>query len=184
MGGVDPLLRAHVAGEPLSIAHADLVAGLDERQIARVASLGRARVFRAKSSLCRAGERAESLLIVREGCANVTAPLLVLGESAPIRLESLGPGATIGWSALVPPCACAVDAVAVTVVVALAFGREALAQLIAEQPEIGLVLLRNAAGAFARRSVQLQALWLREMQREVDELGGRQGDVCDPHSSW
>jgi CRP-like cAMP-binding protein len=173
-----------VAGEPLSIAHADLVAGLDERQIARVGSLGRARVFRAKSTLCRAGERADSLLIVREGCAGVTAPLLVLGEPAPIRLESLGPGATIGWSALVPPCSCAVDAVAVTDVVAMAFRREALAQLIAEQPEIGLVLLHNAAAAFARRSARLQALWLREMQREVDDLGRRQGDPWAPHSSW
>ena len=171
-----------MATERLSIAHADLLAGLDERQIARVGALGRARVFRAKSLLCRAGELADSLLIVREGSVDVTAPLVVLGEPAPIRLESLGPGATIGWCAIVPPFSCAVDAVASTDVVALAFRRESLAKLIAEQPEIGVALLRNAAAAFARRNVRLQALWLREMQREVNALGGRQG-AWTPQSS-
>jgi CRP-like cAMP-binding protein len=164
-----------VASQRLSIAHADLLVGLDERQIARVGALGRTRFFRAKSALCRAGELAEWLLIVREGSVHVTAPLVVLGAPAQIRLESLGPGATIGWCAVAPPFSCAVDAVASTDVIALAFGRESLAKLINEQPEIGVVVLRNAAAAFARRNVRLQALWLREMQREVDALGRRQG---------
>jgi CRP-like cAMP-binding protein len=177
-------VSSDVAPAPLSIAHADLVAGLDERQIARVASLGRARLFRAKSMLCRAGEWADSLLILREGCADVTAPLIVLGETAPVRLESLGPGATVGWCALVPPYACAVDAAAATDVVALAFRWDALAELIAAQPEVGIVLVRNAAAALQRRSVRLQALWLMEMQRVVDEVARRQGGAWTLHSSW
>ena len=177
-------MSSAVAPEPLSIAHADLVAGLDERQIARVASLGRARIFRAKSMLCRAGEGADSLLILREGCVDVTAPLVILGETAPVRLESLGPGATVGWCALVPPYTFAVDAAAATDVVTLAFRRDALAELIADQPEVGLVLVRNAATALRRRNVRLQALWLMELQRVVDDVARRHGSAWTPHSSW
>jgi CRP-like cAMP-binding protein len=173
-----------VAPDPLSIAHADLVAGLDERQIARVASLGRARLFRAKFRLYHAGEPADSLLILRDGCADVTAPLVILGEPAPVRLESLGPGATIGWCALIPPHSCAADAVATKDVLALEFRRESLAELIAAQPEVGVVLLRNAAGAFARRNARLQALWLLEMQRIVDGAGRRHAGAWTPNSSW
>jgi CRP-like cAMP-binding protein len=173
-----------MASVSLSIAHADLVAGIDERQIARVASLGRVRLFRSDAPLSRAGEPADSLLVVREGRVNLTAPLVVMGESASVRLESLGPGATIDWCALVPPHAAAIDAVAATDVIALEFRREALAELIAAEPKIGMALLRNAAGALARRSVRLQALWLREMQRDVDELGERQGGAWTLRSSW
>jgi CRP-like cAMP-binding protein len=173
-----------VVPEPLSIAHADLVAGLDERQVARVGALGRTRLFRAKSFLCRAGERIDSLLIVREGNAEVMAPLVVLGQPTPIKVQSLGPGTTIGWCALIPPHTCPVDAVATSDVIALEFRRESLAELIAEQPPIGIVLLRNAAGAYARRNARLQALWLLEMQRVVDEVARRQGGAWTPHSSW
>lgn len=172
-----------MATEALSLANTDLLAGLDERQAADVASLGRVRVFRAGSLLCRVGQLADSVFVVREGRVDVTAPLLVMGAPTPVRLESLCPGATLGWCAFVPPHGFTVDAVAATSVVVLAFRREPLLQLIAKRPEIGLTLVANAASAFARRNVRLQALWLREMQRDVNHLGGREARAWTRHSS-
>ena len=78
----------------------------------------------------------------------------------------------------------AVDAAAATDVVTLAFRRDALAELIADQPEVGLVLVRNAATALRRRNVRLQALWLMELQRVVDDVARRHGSTWTPHSSW
>ena len=159
-----------MVGNTFSIAHTDLFAGLDDRESATVASLGEVRVWGAGSVLCRLGDLAESVFLLREGRVDVTAPLLVLGEPTPVRLESLGPGATLGWCALVPPHGFAIDAVAATPVVLLAFGRERLLELITRAPRIGLTLVSNLAHALARRNVQLQALWLREMQREVNQV--------------
>lgn len=172
-----------VATESLAMTHTDLLAGLDERRAAAVASLGRVRVFRAGSPLCRVGQPAETIHVIREGRVDVTAPLLVMGEPTPVRLESLGPGATLGWCALVPPHGFSFDAIAATSVVVLAFHREPLLQLIAERPEIGLRLVANAAGALARRNLRFQALWLREMQRDVNQLGGREARAWTPRSS-
>lgn len=159
-----------MTSDPLSLAHTDLFAGLDDRQSAAVASLGRVRASRAGLTLFRAGDRAESVLVLREGRVDVSAPLFVLGEPTPVRLESLGPGATLGLCGLVPPHRSPVSAVAATPVVLLAFHRESLLQLITAEPRTGLTLVGNVARALARRNVQLQALWLREMQRAVNEV--------------
>ncbi len=155
--------------DPFSITRTDLFAGLDDREAAAVASLGRVRVARAGSVLFRVGEVAESVLLVREGRVDATVPLLVLGEPTQVRLESLGPGDTLGWCALVPPHGFVMTATAATHVVSLAFGREALLRLMAADPRIGLTLVANLASALGRRNVQLQALWVRAMQREVNE---------------
>lgn len=167
----------------LVLTHTDLLAGLDDRSAAAVASLGKVRIFRAGAPLCGVGQPAEFVYLVREGRVDVTAPLLVMGEPTPVRLESLAPGATLGWCGLVPPHGFPVDAVAATPVVVLAFHRAALLQLMEARPEIGLKLMANAAAALARRNVRLQALWLREMQRDVNQLGGREADRWNPQSS-
>ena len=176
-------MRVSAATEALSLANTDLLAGLDDRRTAAVASLGRVRVFRAGAFLCRVGQLADSIFVVREGRVDVTAPLMVMGEPTPVRLESLGPGATLGWCAIVPPHGFVVDAVAATHTIVLAFRREPLLQLFAERPEIGLTLVANAASALGRRNVRLQALWLREMQRDVNHLGGREARAWTRHSS-
>lgn len=167
-----------------SIAQTELFVGLDDRQAATVASMGRVRTFRRGSLLCSVGDLAESVFVLREGRVDVTAPLLVLGEPTPVRLESLAPGATLGLCALVPPYGFTIDAVAATTVVVTGFRREPLLQLLAAQPAIGLTLIGNVASALARRSVRLQALWLREMQRDVNELGGKEGVAWTPRLSW
>ncbi len=154
---------------PFSIAQTDLFAGLDERESAAVASIGRVRVARAGSSLFRVGDVAESVYVVKEGRVDVTVPLVVSGEPREVRYESLGPGDTLGWPALIPPHGFAENARASTPVVLLAFGREQLLQLMAAQPRISLTLVANLARALGRRLVQTQALWVRQMQREVNE---------------
>lgn len=151
----------------LSLAHTELFAGLDPRGEATVAAMGRVRVFGRGLSLCRLGELAEEVLVIREGRVDVTAPLVIMGAPAPVRLESLGRGATLGACALLGHRGFTVDAEASTPVVALAFRREPLLELIASQPRIGLTLVANVASTLARRNAQLQALWLREMQRDV-----------------
>jgi hypothetical protein len=106
-----------------------------------------------------------------------------MGQPTPLRIASLGPGEALGWCALVPPHAFVVDAVAATSVITLAFNRERLKRLFEKRPEIGLRVTTNAASALALGSVRFLALWLREMQRDVNQFGGQEAFGWTPQSS-
>ena len=92
---------------------------------------------------------------------------MVLGESRDARLEIATPNATVGWSALSPPHVCTCSARAMTHTVLLAFSSDRLHALMDADPTIGCVLRSNVIGMLGGRLQQMQALWVRQVQREL-----------------
>jgi len=150
----------------------ELFAGLSEEQALRAGALGRERRAAAGEILFRLGDRADAFYVVRQGTVELTFPLQVMGKTKEARFQSLGPGRTLAWSALVPPHKLTMSARAATDVELLAFDRERLLELFAVEPAIGLQIMSNLARVVAARFHELLALWVREIQRNVSQNFG------------
>jgi CRP-like cAMP-binding protein len=147
----------------------ELLRGLGEVHRRAVAAVASERRAAAGETLLRAGDPADSLLIIRRGRVDLTFPLQVLGERREVRFQSLAAGGTLGWSALVSPNRLAMSARAATEVELVVLPRERLLAVLEAQPAIGHVLMSNLAGVVAASAQEVQALWVRELQREAPQ---------------
>jgi hypothetical protein len=78
-------------------------------------------------------------------------------------------GETLGWSGLIPPHRFTLKATAPVEGELLTFERRALLEHFAANPTIGYMVTRNVAAVIGHRLGVFQAMWLREMQRVVDQ---------------
>lgn len=147
----------------------ELFRGLGEAQGRTVAALASERRAAPGETIFRRGDRAEALLVIRRGRVDLTFPLQVLGELREVRFQSLEAGRALGWSALVPPHELTMSARATTEAELLVLPGAPLLALLASQPAIGQVVMANLAGVVAARFHELQALWVRELQRKVPQ---------------
>ncbi len=90
-------------------------------------------------------------------------------ERGPVTTLTVEPGDVYGWSALVPPHRATSTAVAIEPVVAAAFAGDRLRAVLADDPELALVLYPRVLEAVARRlaATRLQLLDLFG-QRDID----------------
>jgi CRP-like cAMP-binding protein len=149
------------------IDEAQLFAGLSEADCRAVGALAHRRTARGGEVLFRLGEPADEVYVVLRGRVELTFPLSVMGETKEIRFQSLEPGRTLAWSALVPPHRLTMSARTATDVELLAFPRARLLELFRERPAIGCAVLSNLCHAVADRFLEMSALWVREVQRNV-----------------
>lgn len=115
----------------------------------------------------RLGEDATSLFVVADGGVDLSFPLMIMGEMKEVRFQTLGVGQTLAWSALVPPHKLTMSARAAQTSVLLGFPREALQHAFTCDPALGLRVMSNLARVIGFRLHELQALWVREVQRNV-----------------
>lgn len=153
-----------------TVGSAELFAGLSEEDATCVAALAREVSVAAGTTLFRLGEPAQLLYVLRRGRVELTFPLVVMGEPRETRFQSLEPGKTLAWSALVPPHRLTLSARATTHSALLAFDREELQRLLEAHPSIGRVVMSNLAGVVATRLHEVMALWVREVQRNVSSV--------------
>lgn len=153
-----------------TVGSAELFAGLPEADATRVAALAREVTVAAGATLFRLGEQAQLLYVLRRGRVELTFPLMVMGEPRETRFQSLEPGKTLAWSALVPPHRLTLSARATTPTALFAFEREELQRLLEAHPAIGRVVMSNLAGVIATRLHEVMALWVREVQRNVSSV--------------
>ena len=99
-------------------------------------------------------------------------PISIGGVVKDITVEAVGPGKTVGWSALVRPFRFTLSARAAAPTEILAFGRLDLEQLFATDPAIERVVRTGISELMVSRLTMFQALWARELQRALDP--GRQ----------
>ncbi len=78
------------------------------------------------------------------------------------------PGQTVGWSALIPPHRFTLKAIAPLETEVIALSREVLREVFNSYPDIGYTVSLNLATVIGQRLQMFQAMWLREMQRNVD----------------
>lgn len=152
-----------------SLRDVELFAGLSDAERMAVASTAEERRLPAGEVIFRLGEKAEALHVILRGRVDLTFPLQILGETREIRFQSLDAGRTLAWSALVPPFRLTMSARATTEVELLSIPGERLRRLLAERPSVGRVVMGNLAAVVAARFHELQAIWVRELQRSVPQ---------------
>ncbi len=92
------------------VAEAGLFRGLTVEQKTLLAALGRTIDLGRGEYLCRLGEEARDVFIVRSGLVELVLPVDVARKQHPVVVDELSIGETIGWSALAPPCKYTLDA--------------------------------------------------------------------------
>lgn len=145
----------------------ELFAGLSEEGCRAVEGLAQRRSHAAGEVLFRAGDPADELYVIRRGRVELTFPLVVLGETRETRFQSLEPGRTLAWSALVPPHRMTMSARASTDVELLVLERARLLDELGRRPDVGHAVMGNLSRVVAARLHEVVALWVREVQRDV-----------------
>lgn len=148
---------------------AELFVGLSGEQRRAVAHLARETKAFPGQALFRLGGQANAFYVVQRGSVELTFPLVVMGEHKETRFQTLEPGRTLAWSALVAPHRLTMSARATTAVDLLEFDRARIEQLFRDDPDIGRVVMSNLACVVGARFHELLALWVREVQRNVSQ---------------
>lgn len=156
--------------EPLRAA--ELFDGLDTAKLARLNAIARKRTLESGDYLFLLGDSAQYVSLVVRGLVELCLPITIGGALKDITVEAVGPGKTVGWSALVRPFRFTLSARAAAPTEILAFGRLDLEQLFAADPAIERVVRMGISELMVGRLTMFQALWARELQRALDP--GRQ----------
>lgn len=149
------------------IIRSEIFSGCTVDDAAHLAVLARPRRIGAGVTIHKLGAPATDLYVVREGRVTLTFPLVILGVPKEVRFRALDAGRTFAWSALVTPHRMTMSAHADSDVTVEAFSRDDLLRLFGEHPSLGLIAMTNLARIVSERLVQTQALWARELQRNV-----------------
>ncbi len=125
-----------------------LLAGLPGQAVASVAGCAQNVSFNPGDLLLAEGDPADTLYLLRRGrvAIEVHSP-----GRGPIVIETVGPGAVVGWSWLVPPYRWHFDARAVDAVGAVAVDGACLREKAEADPELGYALMKRVATVLLER---------------------------------
>lgn len=138
----------------LLVAH-PFLAGMAPQRLGRLASWGTRSLFHTGARVFSEGGKAERFWLIRDG--QVALDIHVPGRGD-LLIETLGPGAVLGWSWLFPPYRWRYGATAVTQTLTVAFDAAAVRRACTEDPELGYELYRRFIAVVTDR---LQATRLR-----------------------
>ena len=147
----------------------DLLRGLSAEETARFLALGTPISLTAGQPLFRLGDDAAGAYLVVRGRIALTLPFHIRGAEEEVMVEEKAPGETVGWSGLVPPHRFTLNATAATASDLLSFSRESVADHFAAHPAVGQMVNQNLASIIGHRLHVFQTMWLREMQRVVEQ---------------
>lgn len=150
----------------------DLLAGLDDRDVAGVTALGRPIRLAAGEVLFRLGDEAANLYLIQSGQITLAMPMRIGGGEENVRIDERAAGQTVGWSTLIPPHRFTLTATAPVETELLAFPRRSLLEHFEGDPRVGYTVARNIAALVGERLQVFQAMWLREMQQIVNASHG------------
>jgi len=147
----------------------ELFNGLTPAEVDRVLALGTRMAVPSGTSLFRLGDPADRLYLTESGRIRLTLPMQVRGREKDILVEEKSPGQTVGWSALIPPYRFTLSANAPLDSVVVALPRVELQGHFATWPAVGYKVGFNLAIVVGHRLQTVQAMWLREMQRTIEQ---------------
>jgi CRP/FNR family cyclic AMP-dependent transcriptional regulator len=124
------------------------LAGLTDWQLERLARHGRRAVLPAGTTICRTGEWADRLWLIVTGEVAVREPA---ADGSAVTVETLGPGAVVGWSSMVPPYRSRFDATPGAHTLAVEFDGTALREMCERDPLMGYVVVRALLVVLADR---------------------------------
>lgn len=122
------------------VAAHPFLAGMDRAQLDQLAAWGTRSLLHAGARVFSEGGRAERFWLIREG--QVALDVHVPGRGDML-VETLGPGAVLGWSWLFPPYEWRFGATAVTQTLTVAFDAAAVRRACADDPKLASELYRR-----------------------------------------
>jgi len=131
------------------------LAGMDRPQLQRLASWGRRSSFHAGTRVFSEGGHADRFWLIREGQVALDTHIPGRGD---VVIETLGPGAVLGWSWLFPPYRWHFGATTVEPTLTVEMDGKSILRLCGEDPEIGYQLNRRFVQVVVER---LQATRIR-----------------------
>jgi len=147
----------------------ELLIGLSSAEVEQVIALGTRITVPSGGALFKLGDPADRIFLVERGRIQLTLPMQVRGREEEILVEEKSPGQTVGWSALIPPHRFTLSARAPLTTEATALPRERLQQYLEGSPRTAYKISSNLALVIGRRLQLLQTMWLREMQRTIEQ---------------
>lgn len=148
----------------------ELLKGLSPAEVDQVLALGARIKVPNGGSLFRLGDPADRLFLTERGRIRLTLPMLVRNREEDILIEEKSPGEMVGWSAMVPPYRFTLSATAPLESEVIALPRESLCAYCERSPAVGYKIGLNLAILVGQRLQLVQAMWLREMQRTVEQM--------------
>ena len=146
-----------------------LLDGLSPEETDAVLAVGTPMTVPSGGSLFRLGDSADHIFLIERGRIRLSFPMVVRGKEENVFFEEMTPGDTVGWSAMVPPYRFTLSASAPLETAAIALPRGELNAVCARLPEVGRKLGMNLVKLVGQRLQLVQAMWMREMQRAVEQ---------------
>ena len=159
-------------GEDLSLRQSPIFEDIPADDIENLWARGRLVSFGAGTVLFERGQDAEELMILQNGIVELLFPIMILGVTREVTMETKEPGAVIAWSSLVSPyhftlsARCAGDCRLVN------FSRDTLYSFFAADPDTGYRFMRNLAGVIGRRLQAMQTIWMNDLQSSATKRLG------------
>lgn len=147
----------------------ELFHGLNDSQRSRLLEIAKREQIAEGDYLFLLGQTADRLFVVLKGALQVCLPLSFHGVMQDVSVGSLDAGKALGWSAFVKPYRFTRSARASQQSEVVAFSRLELQQAFAEDPQLNLTFVEKLAEVVGQRLLATQALWLRELQRSMNE---------------
>ena len=124
------------------------LAGLSDWQLERFARHARRAILPAGAPICVAGEPADRLWLVVAGEVALRDHAV---DGSVVTVETVGPGAVVGWSSMVPPYRSRFDATPLTTTQAVEIDGAALREMCDRDPMLGYVVMRALLTVLAER---------------------------------
>ncbi len=147
----------------------ELLKGLSQADVEQVLALGTRIKLPAGGSLFRLGEPADRIFLIERGRVRLTLPIKVRDREEDMLIEENSPGQLVGWSAMIPPYRFTLSAGVPLETEVIAVPREALQRYFDTQCAQGQKILLNLAIVMGHRLQLVQAMWVREIQRTVEQ---------------
>lgn len=141
--------------EPTALKNAYLVAGLSDDQIRQIAEIGTVRNFASGQAITRIGQSADEVFVILSG-------KLVVTSADGDRLGEVGVNSVVGEVGLVDAQPWSANATCNGPVATVVFPTSELRKLMAQNRDLGFVVLANISRVMSSR--------LRQMNARVDEL--------------
>jgi CRP/FNR family transcriptional regulator, cyclic AMP receptor protein len=130
------------------LAEAPVFNGMGQDQLSLIAGCAQNRVFEEGEYLMREGDPAGTFFVIRHG---MVAMEIFVPHRGAVRIETIGDGDLLGWSWLVPPYRCHLDARALDNVHTVAFDAACLRGKAEKDPVLGYELLKRFVPVIVER---------------------------------
>lgn len=150
------------------LSQGELFEDLSHESLRRLLAIGKSRMLAAGEHLFLLGDEASHFYVLVKGKVDLCFPMRLRGAVKDVTVESVGPGQALGWSGLVKPHRFTLTARATEPSEVAGFARRDLLELFEAEPSIGHAFFTKVSEVVAIRLHTFQALWVRELQRVLE----------------